>query len=253
MDYVNGIVVRGLSRTIGNSLQYIQDLLDPRVRKEEMDCMLEIFLRLEATSTAKGRREDAEFSPYLSDPGDGSPSIEGHLESWFRDFLHVSTLLGGRIDTGEGDYMQDMLGNPELQKLMKCSRELLHDSFQRCMEFRGIFLEMSFLWLEDDQVSFSRFLREAPKEHPESSEPSLAAFEERIAYFQDIQQRIGSLKKVEEIGWLQVDASPLKNVRCVALRAPPFSFPKYSHTHKRRKTHILSPDLSLPPSLPCRR
>ena len=100
MDYVNGIVGRGLSRTIGNSLQYIQDLLDPRVRKEEMDCMLEIFLRLEATSTAKGRREDAEFSPYLSDPGDGSPSIEGHLEAWFRDFLHVSTLLGGRIDTG---------------------------------------------------------------------------------------------------------------------------------------------------------
>ena len=214
---MNNIVVEGLCATIGNSLQYLLDLLDPNVKKEEMDSMLEIFLRLEATSTARGQQEDAEFSPYLQDPGDGSPSIEGHLESWFRDFMHVSTLLGGRIDTGSGDYLQDMQSNKKLQQLMQESRRLLQENFRRCLEFRGIFLEMSFLWKEDDHESFEQFLLEAPKENADSDEPSLAAFEERIAYFEGIQKRIGNLKKVEDIGWLQVDASPLKNVRMKVL------------------------------------
>ena len=240
VQYVNNIVVEGLCATIGNSLQYLLDLLDPNVKKEEMDSMLEIFLRLEATSTARGQQEDAEFSPYLQDPGDGSPSIEGHLESWFRDFMHVSTLLGGRIDTGSGDYLQDMQSNKKLQQLMQESRRLLQENFRRCLEFRGIFLEMSFLWKEDDHESFEQFLLEAPKENADSDEPSLAAFEERIAYFEGIQKRIGNLKKVEDIGWLQVDASPLKNALSSLSGKWRNNFTDYLHSRVRNTLEELA-------------
>lgn len=99
VDYVNGIVIEGLSTVIQNSLTYLSDLLDPVLIKKS-DVMPIFDIRIELAETR------VTFDPEIEENARGN-SIRDIVHSWIEDFIYISNLVT-RIDGASGDYLNEI-------------------------------------------------------------------------------------------------------------------------------------------------
>ncbi|CEL96675.1 unnamed protein product [Vitrella brassicaformis CCMP3155] len=225
VDFVNNIVIEGFVSAISVSMQYLCDILDPAViAKSEMQPLFDVKIELTDNKIV--------FEPPFdhTERGNGMRDI---VSSWVRDFFAIGTLMA-RLDSGSGDYLNEMKEHFNLQLLLSNLSRLLDDTELKCAEYRQRFLQYSFLWTEDIDEAFELFLCEDPKDLVETwvdesgsgvtftqvmdmigidlgpKVPPLSAFDEKITSFVQMRQSISNEKTPVDLHWLRINAQPVK-------------------------------------------
>eukprot|EP00762_Andalucia_godoyi_P000343 ANDGO_03199.mRNA.1 Dynein beta chain len=207
VDYANGIVVDGIRTTILSTLKYLRDQIDPEsIVKNDLGPLLEVQLELVVqTPDDSGKDKSATFSPALFE-ADGATSIQNMCKTWMKTFCHIGVFLK-RLDTGEDDYIPEINSSTEVQSLVKHVEGLVSTNAGKCSSFREQFLKFSFLWTSDVYESFEEFLSQGEN----GKDPRIGLFDEQIIKYEQIQSEIHKLPNTEDIGWLRIDAKPIKN------------------------------------------
>lgn len=83
---------------------------------------------------------------------------------------------------------------------------------QRCEEFKGNYQKYDYLWKLDLQTSLKEFIEAEGSTLPDGTkdDPALARFESQITKYKNIQTEIGGLKDTMTIGYVKVNAKPLR-------------------------------------------
>ncbi|KAF4691102.1 hypothetical protein FOZ60_016205 [Perkinsus olseni] len=109
-----------------------------------------------------------------------------------------------RLDSGTGDYLNELKEHFQMQCLLALVSELIDNTEMKCLEYRQKFLEHSFLWLDSIQDSFNNFLADGAKDLVENFE------EERLTRFTQMKTSISNLKTPVDIHWLRINIQPVK-------------------------------------------
>lgn len=159
VDFVNNVVVDGLSFIIQTSLQYLLEQLDPSINsKEDKYPMLEIKLDLVSVRGADDvRREEVKFQPELFEAG--GKGIRDMINNCIGSFFNASTLFK-RLDN-DGTYLREMHSDQGIKMLMALINEALMENEQKCLELKSFYDEYSFLWETDLSEYFKQFTADA--------------------------------------------------------------------------------------------
>jgi len=221
VDFVNGIVVQGLARLVVVSLRKLVDLLSPeKIRKAQELPMLVIDLTLAARLVR--------FTPDVVEDAPAGPSLYDTANGWVDSFYHAATMFK-RLDDNEGKYVKEMVDDLEVQMLLATLNDSLARSEATCQEFRARYEAFSYLWTTDMGEAFAAFCEAAYVELPKSEEqakaeadmeadeippqpriPDLARFDAEIAKYRELGDTINALKTPTDLGWLRVNAGPIK-------------------------------------------
>jgi dynein heavy chain len=201
VDFVNNVVIDGLSRAITTSLEYLLDQIDPDViaAKEKLP-LLELKLQLEGSGV--------EFSPPLGH-ADGK-GVGDMLDALIGSFLQVSTQFR-RLDA-EGSYMREMHTDIEVNNYMALLTETLNDTEQDAMSLKASFEEYSYLWTTNLEEYFAEFCEDAKivTEHG-TVLMDLEKFDSKIKELENVQKAVrGNFTSPADIGWLRINISPVK-------------------------------------------
>jgi len=219
VDYVNNIVTDGFAQAVIVSLRYLAEQIDPQyISKFDL---LPIFdVRLDLVN------KNVIFDP----PLDEMPNLSGVrdiVNGWITDFFKVGTLMT-RLDTGNGDYLNELKDHMEIQNLLAQISYSLDDTESECNRFRESYVKYKYLWTDSIQEAFSDFIasanvkkkedeEEGAEEEEEGSDgqirqkmPSLSVFDEKITYYRSIQSDISDLKTPVDIGWIRINPQPIK-------------------------------------------
>eukprot|EP00960_Hanusia_phi_P039486 753915-Hanusia_phi.AAC.17 len=212
VDYVNDIIIEGLVSAIVKSAQYLRNQMDKEeIANQELAPLIEVSMRLVGKSV--------NFEPPMLSQANGK-GIRNIVTGWLNQFINISTLVA-RIDTAEedGDYLADMHENSSIRLVTSQVSKNLAISESDCEDFRQEFEKFSFLWKHDINEVFNLFLNgEDPPEFHKwqkfaegESSPTLEAFEEQIIKYKNLEEQVRELPATKIIGWLKIDARPVKN------------------------------------------
>jgi dynein heavy chain len=231
VDYVNGLVVEGITTGIHASMSYLADQISiPFNRHNNLPPMFDV-------------KVDLRDRMVLFDPSIGCNSrqtgIRDILQKIIDDFISLSIQMP-RLDTNSGDYLVEIKDQFQLFGAMQILSNHFKDIEGATSEFLGQYEGKSFLWEETLQESFNAFLDTGidPREQKhvkindddeeeedetfgwmaekildgvQTKKPGLEAFDEKITFLIKIRDEIqeASLKPTVDIGWLRVNATPL--------------------------------------------
>jgi dynein heavy chain len=206
VDYVNDIVVSGLSDVCLASTRYLYDQVDEQwLNSNECMPLLEIQLKL-----APPR---AVYTPIMGRTAaqDGMRDI---TDSWLAAFANVATLVG-RLDSidGEGDYLLDMQMDVAVKHSISQTNKKIDQSQKRCEEFRDQFMSYSYLWTNDIVQTFTQWKEENRQtgEDVLDPDPPLSAFDAEIVKFKNLEAEIRDLPSSKVFGPFRIDAKPIKS------------------------------------------
>mmetsp|Transcript_13737 Transcript_13737/g.31794 ORF Transcript_13737/g.31794 Transcript_13737/m.31794 type:complete len:4493 (-) Transcript_13737:49-13527(-) len=222
VDYVNQIYIDGLVDAVLSSVQYLRNQLDSAyLIANDVNPLLEIKLELVPPDIA--------FSPEMGQTAkrDGVRDI---VSDWVNSVLNISTLTK-RLDTGDGDYLNDIQDDIDVKFAVADITRLVTETEQQCHEFKESYSTFSYLWQEQMQVKFKEFLTSDLEDG--KTEPPLSRFDAEIARFKALEEKIKELPASKIIGWLKVDAKPIKN-------ALHFWVSKWSYMYKEYLTNKVS-------------
>ncbi len=211
VDYVNQIIIDGLTAAFLKSASYLRDQIDKEeIAAQETAPLLEISLKLHSQNI-------------LFDPPMGSASPKGLrnvVKDWLVTMVNISTLVQ-RLDTEEedGDFLLDVCEESVVRQVTAQINKHLDASEKDCEEFRQEFMKYSYLWTQDISEVFGKFVKgEDPPPHHEwgkleSGEdiPSLKAFDDQIIKYRTLQEQVHDLPSTKTMGWLRCDAKSAKN------------------------------------------
>jgi dynein heavy chain len=127
-----------------------------------------------------------------------------------------------RIDTGIDSYLKDAEESSEVKDLVAKIYQLIKVNGVEVREFQKPYLNFSSLWTRDIKKSFQEFLHPAKKKAAEDEEAKedesanqffgvkLELFEAQISKYDRVHQEIVELPTSAMIGWLRIDAKPMK-------------------------------------------
>eukprot|EP00163_Fabomonas_tropica_P009916 TRINITY_DN1985_c0_g1_i1.p1 TRINITY_DN1985_c0_g1~~TRINITY_DN1985_c0_g1_i1.p1 ORF type:complete len:4225 (-),score=1474.45 TRINITY_DN1985_c0_g1_i1:598-13272(-) len=227
LEYVNDIVTAGLCKVVTESLQYMDNQVNPEyLSGHDIAPLLELKLELVAP--------DVQFVPDLDESG-GRLGVQDLMNEWIFNFFQIGSLFR-RIDLQEGNYIDSLRENEEIKELISQINSHIDANEDACRGERDSFTDYNHLWTKDITSSFNQFIEdmaaeeeriaeeeaekaanpEDPAEDEEEEEPETAsermlrAFDDRISEYRGIQERIQQLPNSKSIGWLKIDAKPLK-------------------------------------------
>jgi dynein heavy chain len=235
VDYVNGLVIEGITEGISGSMKYLADQIN--IKYNAIHGNPPIFeIRVDLEDLESGKRTVV-FDPTIqSNPKDNG--IRDILQKIIDDFISIAIQIPGRIDTGSGDYLVEIKDQFQLYGDMQVIQNNFHEIELATESFIDQYKEMDFLWKETLAESFEAFLNtgEDPREARHvflnddgeeieddtfgamadivlvgvsTKRPSLEHFDEKITFLNSIKNDIASMKTVIDIGWLRVHATPL--------------------------------------------
>uniref|UniRef100_A0A0G4GMS7 Dynein-1, subspecies f n=1 Tax=Chromera velia CCMP2878 TaxID=1169474 RepID=A0A0G4GMS7_9ALVE len=236
-DFVSNIAVEGLVTSVTVSLSYLLNVFETAVQGQNQS-------EAQGKANAKGdtqplfdvnivlEEKDVVFEPPFEHREDNR-GLRDTVSGWVQDFFSVGTVMG-RLDSGTGDYLQELKDHFGLQSLCAQLSGLLDLTEAKMEEYRLSFMQYSFLWLEDLDEAFELFLVENPKELVDNFQPneennmsfeqimktvnvdvgqqipSLSDFDDKISNFFNMQKEIADKKTPVDIHWLKVNAQKLK-------------------------------------------
>ena len=209
VDYVNGLIIEGMSSAIVSSLDHLADQISiPNNRHQNLPPMFDV-------------KVDLVDNEVMFDPPIGETSRENGIKDIInriiRDFISICIQMQGRLDTGAGDYLVEIKDQFEIFGSLSVISSHLQDIEQETQNFIGKYEEFSFLWKEDLQESFQQFLdsgdeprrkKNAEGEEEEEDDenykwmsdkilvgiqvkrPSLEHFDEKISFLTTIKHKI---------------------------------------------------------------
>ncbi|KAF4665135.1 hypothetical protein FOL47_004778 [Perkinsus chesapeaki] len=225
VDFVNNIIIEGLVSAVAVSLQYLCEILDPLIiARNEMQPLFDVKIELQGSEIV--------FEPAfaLTSSSQGSLCLRGVIDGWLKDFFAIGTVMQ-RLDTGAGDYLNELKEHFQMQCLLALVSELIDNTEMKCLEYRQKFLEHSFLWMDSIEDSFNSFLAEGAKDLVENFEeegvafneimamigvdlgvpiPPMEKFDEAVTKFAQMKTTISNLKTPVDIHWLRINIQPVK-------------------------------------------
>ncbi|CAD7696266.1 unnamed protein product [Ostreobium quekettii] len=199
VNFVSEIVIDGFAAAIIATVRYLRDQIDPDLMaKNETSPLLEIKLELVAP--------DILWQPDLGDDG-----VRRMFNTWLNGFMSIGTLMK-RLDIGEGTYLKELEEDYEVYNEMSCVHEIVLANEAKCNDFKEHYVKYSYLWTKDLPTALKEFVEEEGEQLEDGTkdDPPLAKFEEQIAKYKGIEKEIQALPTNSNLGWIKVDAKPLK-------------------------------------------
>ena len=209
VDFVNNIVVDGLSKVVRNSLEYLLDQIDPAViAKEDKMPMIEVKLDLVSVRVDDIRRDEVRFIPDLQESG--GKGLRDLVNGWVGSFFNVATLFK-RLDN-EGTYLREIHGDYDVMMLMAAINETLETNEIACMAVKSPYDKHNYLWLTDLHEFFIAFSEEAQYTTPNGQRLlELSKYEEAISKYEGVREIIQQLQSPMDVGWLRFNTQPIKS------------------------------------------
>ncbi len=131
VDFVNNVVVDGLSQIVQTSLGYLYDQIDPiNISGMDLKPMVEVKLDLVSVRGDNDMRYDeVQFLPDLLE-SDGK-GVRDLINNWIGSFLNVATLFK-RLDN-EGTYLREMHADQSICMLLAGLSDVLAENEDKCM------------------------------------------------------------------------------------------------------------------------
>eukprot|EP00804_Cyclotella_cryptica_P025500 CCRYP_012000-RA/>CCRYP_012000-RA protein AED:0.01 eAED:0.01 QI:1390/1/1/1/1/1/4/5322/2834 len=202
LEFVNSVVVEGLSNAIMTSLDFLLDQIDPEsIKRDGRLPLFEIKLVLEGS---KG----VAFQPplgYTANKNGMSDMIDDIVGSFFQ----TSTLFK-RLDA-EGTYMREVHSNLAINSVLAMLSDAIATNNQKCQELKKTFDKFSYLWETDLGSYFTKFCEDATIITKSGAKVlDIEKFESAIRQCVDAQIEVAKAKSPADIGWLRVDITPAK-------------------------------------------
>jgi dynein heavy chain, axonemal len=209
VDFVNNIVVDGLSKVVRNSLEYLLDQIDPAViAKDDKMPMIEVKLDLVSVRVDDVRRDEVRFIPDLQESG--GKGVRDLVNGWVGSFFNVATLFK-RLDN-EGTYLREIHGDYDVMMLMAAINETLETNEIACMAVKAPYDKHDYLWLTDLHEFFTTFSEEAQYTTPNGQRLlELSKYEEAISKYEGVREIIQQLQSPMDVGWLRFNTQPIKS------------------------------------------
>jgi dynein heavy chain len=229
VDYVNGLVIEGMTVAIVASLNYLSDQINISYNKHhQLPPMFDIKVDLVD--------RDVTFDPpvAISQRGNGIKDIIMRI---INDFIAISIQMI-RLDSGTGDYLVEIKDQFEILGALSIISLFLHEIENETFTFIQKYEEFSFLWKEELEESFQAFLDtgdepsckknagDGDEEEDDESylwmsskilngvtvkRPTLEKFDEKVTFLTAVKNSISDMRTPTDIGWLRVNSQPLKN------------------------------------------
>lgn len=209
VDFMNNIVVDGLTKIVRNSLDYLLDQIDPAViaRDDKMP-MLELKLDLVSVRINDKRRDEVRFIPDLHESG--GKGVKDLVNGWVGTFFNVATLFK-RLDN-EGTYLREIHSDPDVMMLMAAINVTLEVNEIACMAVKAQYDKHDYLWLTDLNEFFAAFSEEAQYTTPSGLRLlELSKYEEAISKYEGVRESIQQLQSPIDVGWLRFNTQPIKS------------------------------------------
>ncbi|CAD7954396.1 unnamed protein product, partial [Amoebophrya sp. A120] len=110
--------------------------------------------RQNSSNELLGREEE-------EDGGRGTTATPGVICS---EFFAMAAVTMPRLDTGTGDYLNEMKEHFQMQCLLSLVFELIDNTEMKCIDYRQTFMQHSFLWKESLEETFADFLLDGAKD-----------------------------------------------------------------------------------------
>jgi len=165
------------------------------------------------------------------------------VNDWCEGFFEIGNIMT-RADGSH--YVSDLKKNDGIVRFINLLKKHLDWNQKECESYRQEYIKFEFLWKTDRNAEFTKFLQaamaeqkaanpnaaasapkdgdDAPKDDGDDDDSDkdasaedqigevlpLEKFEEKILYYREIAAEIGEKKSPVEIGWLKVNAQPIK-------------------------------------------
>eukprot|EP00955_Chlamydomonas_euryale_P098700 365162-Chlamydomonas_euryale.AAC.24 len=141
------------------------------------------------------------------------PAPLAHLSpsQWLKSFCEIGNLMK-RLDINEGNYMKELEEDYDVSDAMDEVMAASLSNEQRCEEFKAQFSRFDYLWTLDLPATLRQFLDAEGQTLPSGGrdDPPLSKFEEQIAKYKALATDVQSLPSVASVGWVKVNAKPLR-------------------------------------------
>ena len=218
VEYVSEIVTNGMSKAILVSIDFLKSQIDPEVMaKNEIAPLIEIELELLVP--------DIVWKPDL---GQLKGGVQSTFDSWIKGFLEVGTLTK-RLDTGEGSYSVELEEDFVVRMAISEVQELVLANQEECIAFKESYRKFEYLWVNDLNQTLREFLEANAMELEDGTkdDPSLERFDEEINKYKEVQDEIQALTTSKNIGWIRVDAKPIKQALSTTVTKWIFQYTSY--------------------------
>ncbi|CAD7941439.1 unnamed protein product [Amoebophrya sp. A120] len=251
VDFVNNIMIEGFVSVIAVSLQYLCEILDPLIiSRHDVQPLFDIKIELDPSSG------EIVFDPPFAPKEKDGVALRGTINGWLKDFFAMAAVTMPRLDTGTGDYLNEMKEHFQMQCLLSLVFELIDNTEMKCIDYRQTFMQHSFLWKESLEETFADFLLDGAKDlvNPEVEDgmdfhtlmdtagidmgpkiPPFERFDEQITRFKRLKEEIAGTKTPVDIHWLRINSQPVKInlVQYVAKWEEKYSMYLHSYVEQR--------------------
>jgi len=245
VDYCNGLVIQGITNAIDSSMHSLaEEICIEKNKSEDKQPIFDIKVCLDQKSV--------QFDPSITCNSNGT-GIRDIINKITENFISLATTMPSRLDaaTGEtgGDYLVEIKDQFQIFGRMQTISNHLNAIEKASEDFLTQYDQLKFLWEEELEESFQKFLDSGPdlretfeeqlKQQRDGEDqdtdwydeemdsfkamaekilhgvntrnPSLNAFDEKITFLHEQQQNISKIKKTQDIGWIKVNSQPLIN------------------------------------------
>ena len=181
------------------SVRAVSVNIDPdHIARNETPPLLEVALELAAP--------DLIWQPEVGTAPNGS-GVRDMFESWITGFLAIGKLVM-RLDGAPGTYMEDLAANTTIRDAVSNLRKLVVENEVACASFRDGYAGFDHLWMLDMNETLQNFL--VDQGLPGGLDPPLECFDGEIGRYKAAQAEVAALHTGVVMGWLRIDARPIK-------------------------------------------
>lgn len=202
VEFVNSIVIGGLSSAIVTSLDFLLDQVDPEsIQRSGRLPLVEIKLAMNESS-------DIAFQPPLGHAPNGK-GMSDMIDTIIGSFFQISTLFK-RLDA-DGSYLREMQSDFTVNNLLALISDAVANNDEKCIELRKSFEKFSYLWELDITSEFDKLCEESIviTEHG-AKVIDYDKFDKEIRKCDEIQAEVAKIQCAIDIGWLRVNTTPVK-------------------------------------------
>ena len=197
--------------------------------------------------------KDVMFMPLLDVAPDGK--VRDAIDGWISDFVKMAA----KADGNGGDYIQEMLENPEIAMQFNVIDGHLKGNLARCNEFRKRYSKYRYLWTTDLAELFREFLETAWVAEGADSDDELAEqlktaeekaadraqaeedgtrrvldlgkFDREIRKCREVQLEVADLRASADIDFIRVNSQPIKQALATWVTKWVYIYTQYLHAH----------------------
>ena len=183
---------------------------------EETAPLIEVSLELVAP--------DITWSPEVGESGDArNPGTRDHFNGWVGGFTNVGTLMK-RLDIGEGDYALELEEDFNILDGVSQIQSVVLANEAECAAFKASFVQVRVPVADDLQQTLQDFIE---RNGEDGEDPPLELFDAEIAKYKRCRRRSSRCRRRKVIGWIKIDAKPIKQALATWVTKWVFLFTQY--------------------------